>query len=153
SRTIRFADRSNMASVSIAENFVFVGSLAFLAAAITGFMLRARILAVPNERSSHAHPVPSSGGVAIVITTCFGVAVAYFTSPNFDPVSRQLLGLGIASILIAGFGLLDDLGRLEGFRGKLAAQSLACALLVASGVVIESVAVPFFGEVVLGAWG
>lgn len=34
-----------------------------------------RLLALPNERSSHSHPTPSGGGAVIVLSTLLGVTV------------------------------------------------------------------------------
>ena len=142
-----------MASVSILDSLVFVSGLAVLAAALSGLMLKVSILAVPNARSSHHRPVPSSGGVAIAATTYLGVIAAYLIGPYFQAVEKQLLGLGMASLVVATIGLLDDLGRVTGFRAKLAAQLFACAILLVSGIVMDRLTVPFIGPVALGVWG
>jgi UDP-GlcNAc:undecaprenyl-phosphate GlcNAc-1-phosphate transferase len=142
-----------MASVSILDSLVFASGLATLAAALTGLMLKISILAVPNARSSHHHPVPSSGGVAIVATTYLGVVAAYLIGPYFQAVEKQLLGLGLASLVVATVGLMDDLGRVTGFRAKLSAQLFACAILLASGIVIDRLTLPFVGTAALGVWG
>jgi Fuc2NAc and GlcNAc transferase len=61
------------------------------------------ILDLPNDRSSHAIPVPRVGGTAIVLGTVLGAfaAVQY--------VDWRLALLGVASLILAVMGLYDDL--------------------------------------------
>ena len=142
-----------MTSVSVLDGFLYAAALAALSAMLTRVMLNANILAVPNHRSSHPRPVPNSGGVAIVATAYLGVSAAYAVGPYFEEVEQQLIGLGLAAFIIVIAGLSDDLGRFRSFGAKLAAQLLACGVLLAFDVVITVMPVPFFGAVRLGGWG
>ena len=49
---------------------------------ITWLMLRIRILALPNDRSSHDIPIPSGGGVAIVVTFFIGLGAIYLVDAS-----------------------------------------------------------------------
>ena len=54
--------------------FLYCAVVAGLAAAVTyGVAKRRLLLDHPNERSSHAAPVPRSGGLGIVTATVLGV--------------------------------------------------------------------------------
>ena len=72
---------------------------------------RPQLLAQPVERSSHTIPTPTMGGIAIVLVML--VYFAWLTSVD----ARLGLGFGIATALLAGIGLWDDLAVLSaGFR-------------------------------------
>ena len=59
-------------------HIIFAICLMLLAAFICRLMIsRFRIIDVPNERSSHEVPTPTSGGIAIVITFLVGVIAVY----------------------------------------------------------------------------
>ena len=57
---------------SILDHLVCAFLILFVSISITYCMLKVRIIALPNHRSSHDEPTPSSGGVAIVLTTTGG---------------------------------------------------------------------------------
>ena len=137
---------------SLLDGLLFVTSLVVVAAILTRLMMRLKILAVPNHRSSHDRPVPNGGGVAIVATTYLGVFALFAMGPYFQTVEMQLLGLGCGSLVIAAVGFLDDAGRVHNFRAKLAAQLFACGLLLAFDILIDALPIPFFGSVALGGW-
>lgn len=71
------------------------------------FALKRGMLDVPNERSSHAVPVPRTGGVAIVIATLSGAALLAWL---FPADRHALLAFAGGSVLIAGVGIADDRG-------------------------------------------
>src|ERR1035437_8364746 len=84
--------------------------VAFLASAqitalVRRYLLRRRILDVPNGRSSHAVPTPRGGGVSIVLVFLF--TVLWFVQRGVIPNSLgwALIGGGLA-VAVAGF--LDD---------------------------------------------
>jgi UDP-GlcNAc:undecaprenyl-phosphate GlcNAc-1-phosphate transferase len=90
-------------------------------------LLRARVLDVPNDRSSHVAPVPRAGGIAIVAGAFAGV-LALSDSPE-PYVTWQV---GTALIGLAGLGLWDDVRPL-GVKIRLVGQ-LACAALLISTI-------------------
>ena len=83
---------------------------------------RARLLDIPNARSSHSVPTARTGGLAIILGT--GVSVAATT-----PVDWQLGFLLLAAAAVAVLGQIDDArGLSPGVR--LIGQALAAAILV-----------------------
>lgn len=76
-----------------------------LTAIIRHRALRAGVLDVPNERSSHTVPTPRGGGVAIVATATAGLLVLLLTKRVSFDVAMALLGGGLA---VAFIGYLDD---------------------------------------------
>lgn len=81
-------------------------SLFVLSTFITGLMrrvaIRKSILDIPNERSSHSHPTPRGGGIAIVIT----FLLALLTLHLLDQIDTHLfwvLTLGGTSIALLGY--------------------------------------------------
>jgi len=142
-----------MAAAALAKHLVFAFSLFLMSAALTWLMMRARILDVPNHRSSHDRPVPNSGGVAIVLTALLGFSTVYALSDEVRIAERHMIGFGLAALAIVAISLFDDLGRLRTFRIKLGTQLLAAAILLGFGVSIEKMTLPFVGSVALGWWG
>ena len=124
-----------------------------MAGGLTCLMKRLRIIDQPNDRSSHVGPVPRSGGVAIVITTYAGVGFVFWLQGSLPTAFFQIVGIGIAGVVLAFAGLLDDLGRLNSFKSKLALQALGCCVLFPFGLVMETLPVPVLGEISLGWLG
>lgn len=127
-----------------------------LAAALCGFLIalvltkaiqavgvKYRLLDAPNNRSSHVVPVPRIGGLAIVIATIAGCAISV---QAFD---KQLIGIALGCILLAAFGLWDDLRPMRPAQ-KYIPQVLAAAfvaLLIQPEFTIE---LPYMNERVNG---
>ncbi|MBT8147076.1 MAG: glycosyltransferase family 4 protein [Gammaproteobacteria bacterium] len=80
----------------------------------------------PVDRSAHDRPMPSSGGVAMVIT--FLVGVAYYLGDGVLSLGQGLIFLGCLPIAIVG--LIDDLQTID-FRWRLVFQ-FGSAILVVS---------------------
>lgn len=69
------------------------------------YALKKSILDIPNERSSHSVVTPRGGGLAIVITFVINLLLLYFLHYlSF----RVTAGIGVASLLIAVTGFIDD---------------------------------------------
>jgi UDP-N-acetylmuramyl pentapeptide phosphotransferase/UDP-N-acetylglucosamine-1-phosphate transferase len=108
----------------------------------------ASALDTPNERSLHARPTPRTGGVGIVLGAVLGIIVITIAE-----------GQGVAPWLIAGlvaglgaFSFADDVRGLP-VSLRLSAH-LGCGIaLVASGLTVNSVALPWIGVVSLGIGG
>lgn len=79
---------------------------AWLAGRIRRIALQSQLLDVPNERSSHAVPVPRIGGLAIVLVVLAGVLVLALTVPVPVP---WLWTLVVSGSMIVGIGLVEDL--------------------------------------------
>ena len=70
--------------------------------------LQKGVLDIPNERSSHALPIPRGGGVAVIIT--FFVFLYGYSSVVDQPIDVSVLqSLLLGGAIIAAVGLLDDL--------------------------------------------
>jgi len=81
-----------------------------------------RILAVPNERSSHRLPTPHGGGAPMLLAFTLGlVAAALWVAPWAAPYSL-LVGLALALMLL---GIADDVWSLP-VSVRLAAYGLSC---------------------------
>lgn len=117
--------------------------LAGVSAAIVWAMVKRGPIDRPNARSSHTNPVPKGGGLgpACVFLAVMGLSAWY------HPHSPTLPGLLGGALIIGIMALLDDLYNLP-FTIKLAAQSAAALVAIASGLQVSSI-----GDVPLGVLG
>ncbi|HHV77977.1 MAG TPA: glycosyltransferase family 4 protein [Syntrophothermus lipocalidus] len=74
------------------------------------YALNKEILDIPNARSSHHHPTPRGGGLAIAVL--FLTTVALFALAGLVPL-RLALALCGGGLLVAGIGWIDDCFRLQ----------------------------------------
>ncbi|MEM6655406.1 MAG: MraY family glycosyltransferase, partial [Planctomycetota bacterium] len=94
-------------------------------------------------RKAHKEPVALGGGVVVAISALFGLTVAGLASWSDGNRLVSELGSGIrvamfaAAFLILVLGLIDDMIALRG-RYKLLGQVVACGILIAAGVKIET---------------
>jgi len=132
------------------ELFACWAGLVCLAALITRTMLqRIRIMDLPNQRSSHAQPRPKSGGVAIVATFVAGLLLLALFGHAAMISTRYSLGFVASALAIAAISLYDDMHG-KSFTMKLMTQSGAALLVMTFGLVIDQLAMPWFGMVALG---
>jgi Fuc2NAc and GlcNAc transferase len=105
-----------------------------LAAVVTGLVrvraLQVGIIDVPNDRSSHAVPVPRGGGVAIVVVVLLGTILA---------CTRDALTIADSSALLAGGMMVAGIGYWDDRRG-LPALPRFSVHLVASVLVVLALA-------------
>jgi len=105
--------------------------------------IRAGALDRPGPRRVHRDPVPTLGGLAMVVAT-LGVAwIAHALPGEVGELDmRPLLGLSFAAIPLLGMGLVDDtVGVAPGV--KLALQALAGVILMGFGYGVPLVSNPF----------
>lgn len=85
-----------------------LAACAVMSSGLTWVILRyaehARLLDVPNDRSSHRRVTPRGGGLAIVITFYAALGAMYYTASLPPPLAAALLG----GLPLAIIGLLDD---------------------------------------------
>lgn len=99
----------------------------------------------PNNRKVHQKVMPRLGGLAIFI----GCIAGYFAGGLY---SEQMTGILIGAFLIIGLGVLDDILELSALV-KLTGQILAASTVVATGLTIDFISVPFLVErYELGIW-
>jgi UDP-GlcNAc:undecaprenyl-phosphate/decaprenyl-phosphate GlcNAc-1-phosphate transferase len=134
---------------------VFLASAAAVAIAtplVRRLAVRLGAVDQPSDRKVHPRPTPTGGGVAILMGTFAGMAVA-FAIPQFRSLFREsseLQGTMIAVVVITAVGLVDDLRTLSP-PAKVAGQILAAGVLVLNGVQLLFFWFPSQGVISLGA--
>jgi len=110
---------------------------------------RAGAVSVPNHRSVHTKPMPLWGGLAIFI----GFIVVYLVTAILSGYYEMdaLVGMVGGGTLIVAVGLLDDRFDLSP-KLKLLGQLAAAAVVVASGLYIEYIQLPFGDAIVVKPW-
>jgi Fuc2NAc and GlcNAc transferase len=103
-------------------------ALGFVSALLLEYLIewtsrRMRWFALPNERSFHAEPTPSIGGLAIVIPVL--AYLGYVSAAGVAAAQGLLLGAGLLAVV----GLRDDLKELSS-AFRFACQILAVALVL-----------------------
>ncbi|MBH0173794.1 undecaprenyl/decaprenyl-phosphate alpha-N-acetylglucosaminyl 1-phosphate transferase [Fictibacillus sp. 23RED33] len=98
----------------------------------------------PNSRKVHEKVMPRLGGLAIFI----GVMVGFYVSGLYK---EQVTAISIGAIVIIAIGIMDDMMELSA-KTKLLGQILAAAAVVASGLKIDFLTIPFIGMFDLGWW-
>lgn len=134
---------------ALLEHLAFAGALAVLSAVAVRLMIAFPILDHPNARSAHQRPTPRGGGVGVVLAFMAGMVVLYQVAVYARVAERQFLGVIVVAGAIAAVALLDDVRDLSA-RLRLAAQAGAALVAVASGLVLQRLAIPWVGEVELG---
>jgi UDP-GlcNAc:undecaprenyl-phosphate GlcNAc-1-phosphate transferase len=87
--------------------------------------------------------IPTAGGTAIAVSFLLVVGISTLFYPEgMHTTTKTLVGLLVASLMIAGLGFYDDV---KGARPliKLAVQVLAASILVYAGLAMEEVTNPF----------
>lgn len=121
--------------------------------AVTRYMLHdAQIMDVPRERSSHNAPTPTCGGVSIVAAFLVGVAAIFMFTDSMMIMKRYFLGFVLSVLLIAGISLYDDIND-KPYIIKLTSQFLAVLIVLAFGIVLDVITLPFVGSIELGWLG
>lgn len=108
------------------------------------FAIKIGAIDKPNERKVHTRIMPRLGGLAIFI----GVIVGYFVGGVYN---EQVTGITVGAILIVLVGMLDDLYELSP-KIKFLGQLIAACLVVASGLTVELLNIPFIGKFDVGWW-
>jgi len=111
---------------------------------------RARMLDVPNVRSSHTRPTLRGGGLAIVVVVLAGLWLLALGNPVFPWWAMTSLTLG--ALLVAGVSWRDDM-RPMSFEVRLLVHALgACVAIMGIGV-IRKISVPLGMDLSLGWLG
>ena len=116
-------------ATAFATHLAFAAAVFALAALLTRLMERVvRVMDVPNERSSHARPVPKSGGVAIVAAFTLGTLAVYFVADVARIADRHFWGFLISAVLLAVISFVDDVTQ-RSFAIKVATQIVCIAVV------------------------
>lgn len=98
-----------LGGLSIVELVCGFLALFFVSVLLTGgvrtYAVRAHVLDLPNERSSHNQPTPRAGGLSIFLTVLLGWALYHLLGLPLRPDLTYLLLFGAT---VAGVGLIDD---------------------------------------------
>jgi len=140
--------------------FYFLAT-ALIAFALTGVLrsisLKYGILSKPRERDIHKTPMPRLGGPAMVIAflavTAFVFAIdrsLSFGHLAFGYWDRHLWGILLGSAFIGGLMLIDDINGLKVWQ-KFLIQIAAVLIVIGSGIGIDFIHLPFFGNVNLNS--
>jgi len=92
-------------------------------------LLQRHMTVVPSERSSHSHPTPQGGGIAVVAATLAVAGVALAAIDGLAGSPHVLASLAAAMIAIATLGALDDVVSLP-VVPRLAVQAICVSLVV-----------------------
>ncbi|MCX7642356.1 MAG: undecaprenyl/decaprenyl-phosphate alpha-N-acetylglucosaminyl 1-phosphate transferase [Armatimonadetes bacterium] len=110
---------------------------------------RLGIIARPSSRKIHREPIPSWGGVALVIAILFGTSGSWLL---LRTIPDHALGVFLGLIVIVIVGTLDDRSSLSP-RTKLLGQIIAAMFPTAFGLRIAFVNNPFGeGYIFLPTW-
>jgi UDP-GlcNAc:undecaprenyl-phosphate/decaprenyl-phosphate GlcNAc-1-phosphate transferase len=118
--------------------------------AVMALARRVGALDAPGPRRIHREPVPTLGGLAMVVAV-LGVAWTAFLLPGPARMLdlRPLLGLTLAAIPILALGLVDDLGDVPP-PAKLGVQACAALVLAHFGYGIPLLTHPLGGQIATG---
>src|SRR5579875_498553 len=98
-----------MTLAAFLRHLAFVGALALVSATVVAAMISARVMDVPNSRSSHTRPTPKGGGVGIVVAFMLGITVLYGYADFARLADPYFRGVIMASLAIAVVAFMDDL--------------------------------------------
>ncbi|MDJ0390135.1 MraY family glycosyltransferase [Roseomonas sp. E05] len=141
-----------MTSYAFLQHLTFAAGLAALSAMLVRLMIAFPILDHPDHRKAHSRPTPKGGGVGIVCAFILGMLVLYQVADFARMADRRFIGVILAAVAIAVVALLDDIRDFR-FVVKLAAQGLAALVAVGSGLVVDRLALPWYGILELGPLG
>jgi len=123
---------------------IFIGSL-ILTPTVRAAAIRYKLFDQTSERKIHSGSIPRIGGIAIFIS--FLVPILLFS--NLD---RPALALVFGCALLFIMGLIDDLIGLNAYI-KLGVQVLAALVVLAGGIGIVNISLPFMtGPIPLDSW-
>lgn len=133
---------------------IFFGmSLTVVAIVVTWGMLKfVRILDHPNQRSSHRNAIPKSGGISIVVTFLIGMAFIVGFGENDLIQQKYIFGFIASSILVAVISFVDDVWEKSALF-KLATHVVAVVVVLSTGIVIDTLSLPWEDEMSLGIVG
>ena len=126
-------------------HLLFGFGLLIISIIITRLMISyVRIMDIPNDRSSHSKAIPKSGGIAIVVTFVLGMFAIYYIGTVTHINYILFFGFTFSALLIAIVSLFDDINY-KSFVIKLGSHFVAASILIAFGIIITDIHLPFWG--------
>lgn len=106
--------------------------------------IRIGLMDLPDERRKlHAQPVPTAGGLAVLISFLAALAINHFYSgAEFGVAPGLSLGLGLGCLVVGLLGLVDDL-RDIGPWGKIGVQLMGGLILYYFDFRVAAITHPF----------
>ncbi len=115
---------------------------------VRNWLMKRRVIDLPNERSSHSVPTPRGGGLVIVMITLTIALVSMVLSQSWkEGLVFVIVGCGVAWI-----GWQDDLKSLSP-KVRFLLQGLAALATILGLGYFDSVTIPLLGELHLGLIG
>ena len=125
--------------------FMVYGLLAFgISLIMSQVMMKANIMDVPGNRSSHKIPTPRSGGIGIIVAFVMVLLGAYIYGTLEGIPSKPLLVIFASSLFMGFVGFLDDIRGLT-WLTRFLVQLILATTIVLSGVTVKSLSLPYFG--------
>ncbi len=123
-------------SISIKHFIILLGLLFVISTEICIFILKFfNILDIPNQRSSHATPNPTAGGLAIVTSFFIGMFYIYICSSSSIIAKKVYYAWMASCFIIACMSFYDDL-KAKPFITRLTIESLITIFVMTSGIAI-----------------
>ncbi len=141
-----------MTLAAFLRHLLFCLCLAGLSASTVQMMVGLGIMDRPDPRKAHRVPVPKCGGVGPVVAFLAGIFILYHFADFARLADPYFRGVIMAALAIAVVSLIDDLRDFP-FVVKLAAQLLAAALALGSGLYVSVFRLPWIGPVDTGWFG
>jgi UDP-GlcNAc:undecaprenyl-phosphate GlcNAc-1-phosphate transferase len=128
-------------------NYVLGLLVAFFVSVITlpmiiRFSKRFGFVDQPNSRKVHKEAKPRLGGIAIILGTIAGCFV-------LEPPIENMTGIITGAVILILTGIIDDRYALSA-KVKIIAQIASAVVVVASGLRIEYVSLPFIAHIEFG---
>jgi len=118
---------------------------------VRAFARRVGAMDFPGRRKIHVHPIPSLGGIAIIVAFAAALLLGMSLNPALaKPLAGKLTGVLLGCLILMGVGIYDDT---KGARPtvKLAGQIAAAIVLLVYGFNVEKFTSPLSetGSIVL----
>lgn len=129
--------------------FILITAVAYFGVEfVREWLMKRRVIDLPNERSSHSVPTPRGGGLIIVIITLAVALVSLFIAQEW----KTGLVFVIVGSFVAWIGWQDDIRSLSP-KLRFLLQGLAAVVTILGFGYFEAVTIPLFGTLNLGIIG
>jgi UDP-GlcNAc:undecaprenyl-phosphate GlcNAc-1-phosphate transferase len=121
--------------------------------ALRPLAVRVGLVDRPDQRKRHEGATPAVGGLAMLLALAACLLLARLKPVAQGLVTPQILGLGLAALVVVGAGVVDDLHRLK-WPYRMGAQAIAALLLIhVGGVRVDHIGTVLgFPIASLGRW-